>query len=498
MLTIGRRRLIAAVAMAALLISGWWLWPFMPLPAASLTSIAVLPFDDLSPEGDHDWLANGMAEDLIDALNRIEGVRVPARRSSAILKSQDADLPTIGERLAVGTVVEGSVQRVGNQLRVLVRWVRIDDRSQLWSAEYDREYEDVLAIQKELAIGIAEAIRVELDIQDAPASILAHRYQTADVRAWELYKRASLLSLTLDPPKLAQAREMLLRAIEYDPGFVEARVRLSINVYKGDSDGIEAGVEGLKSALEMDPYNAAALSMLAWDSAMRFWDFETAERLLARIPERERTAESLGVAFQVYSLTGHLDEALRAADQAVRLDPMWAGAYCNAARVHELKGEIASAMVAYERGVSVGRETGQFIFACEYYYAVLSSRRQRTPDVKAAGARLVESMKQRDLHIRYDAPCNPDAFATTAEELDQMYDCLLLVFRITDLDVPVRGYRQTILRHAHAATRVVPLFMPHHEEPRFRAHLKRLDDRMALAAGTYEQKVGLKVLPPPN
>ena len=164
---------------------------------AQLTAIAVMPFDDLSPGGGHVWLGDGMAEELIEALSRIPALRVPTRNSTTFLKTQQADIQTIGHQLNTGSVVTGSVRRLGERLTVVVEWLRISDETHLWSARYDRLLDDVFTIQRELAVGIAEAIRAVLGIHDTTASMLRERYQTTDVRAWELsIDKDSLLANT--------------------------------------------------------------------------------------------------------------------------------------------------------------------------------------------------------------------------------------------------------------------------------------------------------------
>ncbi len=152
--SVGAAALFAAVVAAYLVFGGR-----APTEAAPpLTSIAVLPFDDMSPGGDQKWLADGMAEELIETLSRIEALRVPARTSAFALKGKD--IATVGAELRVGSVVEGSVRRSDDQLRVTAQLIRVSDGSHLWSARYDRKLSDVFEVQTEIARAIAEAIRV--------------------------------------------------------------------------------------------------------------------------------------------------------------------------------------------------------------------------------------------------------------------------------------------------------------------------------------------------
>jgi TolB-like protein len=190
----------------------------IPAPAgAPLSSIAVLPFDDMSPGGDQEWLANGMAEELIESLSRIEALRVMARTSAFALRGQD--IQTVGTTLKVGSVVEGSVRRSGDELRITAQLIRVADGSHLWSARYDKSLTDVFAIQSEIAREIAEAIRTELGVEDkwVQISLRGGRYTTRDVRAYELWRKGTESLSTMTEEALREGIEYSLQALAIDP-----------------------------------------------------------------------------------------------------------------------------------------------------------------------------------------------------------------------------------------------------------------------------------------
>ena len=173
-------RPVGAIAVAvALLVGGfWWLnraGPEIP----SIRSVAVLSFVDMSPEGDQEYFGDGMAEALSDTLSRVDGLRVVARTSAFAFKGQNEDIRSIGEQLGVGAVVEGSVRKAGDRIRITAQLVRAEDGFHLWSQTYDRELDDVFSIQDEIARAVSEALRVRL----AGAPLRSAR----DLRAYELY-----------------------------------------------------------------------------------------------------------------------------------------------------------------------------------------------------------------------------------------------------------------------------------------------------------------------
>ena len=215
---------LAVTVVAVVVVLAWWLYEPTPVPTGPpLTAIAVLPFDDLSPDGDQAWLADAMTEALTENLSRIDGTRVPARTSTERLKEQKADIATIGEKLKVGSVVEGSVQRSGDNLQVTVQLIPVQGGDHLWSARYQRGIEDVFEVQQEITEEIAEAIRADLGLREVMPWERASRYTPKDVRAYELVRRGVQLfgsgPLGGFPP---ESLEYFEQAVEIDPNYSTA------------------------------------------------------------------------------------------------------------------------------------------------------------------------------------------------------------------------------------------------------------------------------------
>ncbi len=193
-----------------------------PTEEPKAPSIAVLPFADLSPARDQEYFCDGLAEELIAALARIRGVRVASRTSSFQFRGSGTDVRAIGERLGVGAVLEGSVRRAGDRLRVSVQLVSTSDGYQLWSERYDRQADDVFAIQEEIAQSVAGALQVVLTERDKDA-LQARR--AASLEAYELYLRGRRVLNSLR--QLRSALPLFERAIEIDPGFALAHAGLA-------------------------------------------------------------------------------------------------------------------------------------------------------------------------------------------------------------------------------------------------------------------------------
>ncbi len=233
------------------------------LKAESGTSIAVLPFVNLSADPDDVYFGDGMAEEVINALTQIEGLHVASRTSSFALKSKKLDIRAIGELLNVTAVLEGSVRRAGNTLRVTAQLVNTEDGYHLWSGRFDRERKDVFAIHDDIAANIARALRVVLR-EDRRHAIA--KAPTTDLEAYDYYLRGRQFFHKRRKKSVLFARQMFRRATQCDPeyarayaGVADAAAFLAHHYQDDDTDAAlqEADAASLK-ALELDPDLAEA------------------------------------------------------------------------------------------------------------------------------------------------------------------------------------------------------------------------------------------------
>ena len=232
--------------------------------------IAVLPFDDMSPGGGQTWLADGLAEDLLDLLSRIDGLRVIARTSSFALRGQDISI--VGDRLGAGSAVEGSVRMSGEKLRVTAQLIRVADRTHVWSNSYDRSVDDVFEIQREIAAAVANAIGEQLGLNDHALSITSQPEHSADFRAWRLVKLANQRGAELTEDSLRSQIDLCSRALEIDPGYASAHSCIGSRSQELWKYGIDMSTERVLTAtnsaqrvLELDSgdeYAQARLQLL--------------------------------------------------------------------------------------------------------------------------------------------------------------------------------------------------------------------------------------------
>ena len=178
-------------------------------------SVAVLPFANMSADVENEYFTDGMAEEIINALSKIQALRVASRTSSFAFKGKNEDIGEIGRKLKVSTVLEGSVRKMGNRLRITAQLVNVADGYHLWSERYDREMEDVFAIQDDISQAIVKALRVILSEGEKQQ---IEKARAVNVEAYDFYLRGKQYFHQHRRKSLDYARQMFNKAIEIDPG----------------------------------------------------------------------------------------------------------------------------------------------------------------------------------------------------------------------------------------------------------------------------------------
>jgi serine/threonine protein kinase/tetratricopeptide (TPR) repeat protein len=225
------------------------------------TSVAVLPFVNMSPDPDNVYLSDGIAEEITNALTKIKGLRVASRTSAFAFKGRDLDVRRIGEDLAVATVLAGSVRKAGSRLRITAQLINVEDGYQLWSDRFDREAEDVFAIQDEIARNVAGMMKVLLT-EDQAQSIV--QPPTVHIQAYECYLRGRYFLHRFQKHSVRHAREMFERAIEIDPDYALAYAGAAdcssflYMYFDGSVANLTQAEDASRRALELDPDLAGA------------------------------------------------------------------------------------------------------------------------------------------------------------------------------------------------------------------------------------------------
>lgn len=291
-----------------------------------VASIAVLPFLDMSPDGDQGYFCEGLADELINSLASLPNLHVASRTSSFRFKSPTLDIREVGQRLNVNTVLEGSVRKAGSNLRISAQLISAVDGYQLWSEKYDRKLEDIFAVQEDIAQNTVRALKVVLSSDDQRA---LQRVPTTAIEAYECYLRGRQLFYHMRRRSLEFARQMYLKAIGMDDHFGLAY----------------AGIADCSSFLYID-----------WGGLES--DLADADRASSKAveiaPALSQAHASRGV---VHALRGRYSEAEREFETALRLNPKLYEAYYYYARACFSQGKLDQAAVLLEHAAAVCPES---------------------------------------------------------------------------------------------------------------------------------------------
>src|SRR5437762_1737975 len=438
-------------------------------------SIAILPFVDLSPAKDHNYFSDGIADEISTALAKIDGLRVAARRSSFWFKDKEAQLTEIAEKLNVEHVLEGTVRRDGNRVRISAELIDARNGFSLWSETFEREFQGIFALQDEITRSTVDALKLKLNVAaTAPPS--------RSIDAYDVYLHGLFLSDKGTEEPLRQSLEFFERALQKDPHFSRAWTGIAkswlwlADAYVSPLEAYPKVREAALKALKIDNNEAEAHVYLAETKRILDWDLDGAEAEFNRAVEIElnstpsnyfiaalyaargdrdkaliylqQTAKidpaSLWVsnfACEIYRYFGLYDEAIAAGERAVQLDPafMAYGEPALAALYREM-GRFDEAIALYEKARSF---TGKPGFGLAITYARIDRRKEalQTLDAAMAGRRYTPGDAIAHVHVALHA--HDDAIRELERACDERSSSLHFI-GIAPEFIPLRSDRRFI------------------------------------------------------
>ncbi len=336
-----RSSLVAVVVAVAVAVGGLVLWQtwnasiqssdtadLTAIPPAGKPSIAVLAFDNLSSDPEHDYLSDSFSENIITALSRFVDFFVISRNSTFTYKDQPVKVQQVAEELGVRYVVEGSVQILGDKLRVTVQLIDATNGKHLWAENYDRSLEDIFAVQDEVTRTIALTLNENIDL--AEYDRLEHQ-PTDNLNAYELFKRAQEQAFTFTKEGNIIAMELSEKAIELDPNFASAYIELAWAHNFGyrwgwtkitsREESLALAFEMARKAIELEPFNFKAHQILA-SNTVQSGDLEKAALIYEKaISLNPNSAQVLADSIDPLIYGGRADEAVERMQTAIRLNP---------------------------------------------------------------------------------------------------------------------------------------------------------------------------------
>lgn len=356
--------------------------------------VAVLPFVNLSPEADNEYFADGITEDVIAHLSKIRALRVISRASVMPFKRRESSLKEIGKALGATILLDGSVRRAGDRVRIVAKLVDVESERHLWAETYDRQLTDIFAIQTDVALHIAGALEAELSLGERAR---VTRAPTADIQAYQLFLQGRQQHISYTPQAYHRAVEYFDRAIERDPSFALAMAHLGMAYAELSEHGAirsdfayERAMKATRRALELDPDLSAAHCTMGHLKTVYEYDWLGAEeefkraldlspsnsdafaaygRLCAALTRYDesialhrRARELDPLAHRLDMVTallraGRYDQAIELADDAVQLEPEYARAHATLGWAYVLSGRRVQGVAEIERAVSLSKRS---------------------------------------------------------------------------------------------------------------------------------------------
>ena len=291
----------------------------------AVNSIAVLPFVNMSADAENEYFCDGLAEELLNALSKIDQLKVAARTSAFSFKGKDAGVNEIGTSLNVKNVLEGSVRKSGNRLRITAQLVNTADGYHLWSERYDREMKDIFDVQDEITLAVVEALKVKLLGEEKKAVLKRH---TSDPEALEFYLRGLSYFTKFTPEFFLKAIDSFEQAIAIDPNYASAYAGLAecyseLSFFASAADWMPKAKEAASKAVEYDDmlgnaHNSLAVTLMYYDR-----DFPRAEHAFKRAIALEPGSAHILMWYGWFlGLTRRFDEGLEQMKRAQELDPL--------------------------------------------------------------------------------------------------------------------------------------------------------------------------------
>jgi len=455
-----------------------------------IRSLAVLPFTNMSADKDNEYFCDGLSEEIINALSHIRELRVVARTSAFAFKGKEIDIREVGEKLNVGAVLEGSVRKSGQRLRITAQLVNVKDGYHLWSGQFDREMKDIFDIQEEISLTIVDHLKLKL-LKDEKEKIL--KRPTEDYEAYEYYLKGRYFWYRRYEKGMQRGLQYFQQAIEKDPGYALAHVGiadtfnfLGLFGFMPPHQAYSQSKAAAKKALEIDPELAEAYASLSWIALWYDWDWPAAEKhSLKAIQEKPDYAPAHLWYGNCLWCTGRFNECIREMQKACELEPLepvnpahLGLALCMARRFDESIGELRK-VIASDPEFSLVYWYQSFNFLAKKMWGEAIATLQKL--VELSGGSIIASST---LGLAYGTAGMKDEAQKIVERLDELskdryvgsFYRALVRLGLGEKNEALENLEKACLERdpLMASLNVWPLFDSLRSEPRFQDLLKKM------------------------
>jgi TolB-like protein len=300
--------------------------PGAPLPLR-IRSLAVLPFTNMSADKENEYFCDGLSEELINALSNIRDLRVEARTSAFAFKGREIDIRELGKKLNVGAVLEGSVRKSGQRLRITAQLVNIGDGYHIWSGQFDREMKDIFDIQEEISLTIVDHLKLKLLKSEKEKILKRH---TEDHEAYECYLKGRYFWYRRYQKDMQRGLQYFQQAVEKDPGYALPYVGIAdtfgiLGVYSFMSphEAFSQAKAAAKKACEIDPELAEVYTSLGWIATWYDWDWPAAESHFKKAIQKKPDYAAAHLWYGLcLAIMGRFDESIQEMKEARDLEPL--------------------------------------------------------------------------------------------------------------------------------------------------------------------------------
>jgi len=321
-------------------------------------SIAVLPFVNMSDDRENEYFSDGMTEEIINALTTVKGLKVIARTSSFKFKNKNIDVRTIGKQLGVSTVLEGSVRKAKNKVRITVQLVSTNDGFHFWSKNFDRELEDIFALQDEISLLIADQIRENFGHIEIP--YFPNAIPTQNIKAYDLWLKGSYHLKRKDFDDIKKALNFFKDAIIIDPNYAEAYALLgeayihaaSLNMLPS-KEGNDLARNAAEKAIELNAENAEAHMMLAYIKLYSDWNWDAALKEYDKAIKNGLSDQNEFITYYYIFIKEDFERAIQVSKRIVETDPLHVHTHWQLGLIYYFARSFEKAIVAFNKALEI-------------------------------------------------------------------------------------------------------------------------------------------------
>ena len=334
--------------------------------SSSNKSIAVLPFVNMSADPENEYFSDGITEEIINALTTVKGLKVIARTSSFAFKNKNIDVRTIGDQLGVSTVLEGSVRKAKNRVRVTAQLINTNDGTHFWSKNFDRELEDIFALQDEISLLIADQIRENFGHFEIPS--FPNSIPTQHIKAYDLWLKGSYHLKRKDFDDIKKAMNFFKDAIKIDPNYAEAYAFLgeayihaaSLNMLPS-KEGNDLARKAAEKAIELNPENAQAHMMLAYIKLFSDWNWDAALKDYDKAIKYGLPDQNEFITYYYIFIKEDFERAIQVSKKVAETDPLHVHTHWQLGLIYYFARNFEEAITAFNKALEIDSNFGEAI-----------------------------------------------------------------------------------------------------------------------------------------